>query len=393
MSADGLGVAQEFEPQKPRPKKVNGHGPPENEEPRERKPRFPIVIWDALSSLPEHKPLVHGLLDQGSMSVFYGGSDSGKTFVLIDLGVSVARGEEWCGRKVQQGAVVYVAAEGGLSIRKRLVALAKHRDIEPGETPFYVMPAALDMGGTAKDTHDLAADIAAIVGQHVALVIIDTLSRVMMGANENASDGMGAFVANCDRLRQTLNAHVAVIHHTGKDEGRGARGHSLLRAAADTEIEISKDETKTIVTATVTKQRDHRSGDAFSWCCEEIEIGRDEDDKPITSLVVVPTGSVGAKRTKGKGIGPVGRTALAMLHDAVSRGAITAPPSDHVPTGAQGVTKALFRSYLEKGGVINAEGNPREQLKRILVTLKDAGVIGVWDDFVWPVTKRHKVSQ
>jgi RecA-family ATPase len=71
------------------------------------------------------------------------------------------------------------------------------------------------------------------------MIVLDTLSRVIAGGNENAPDDMGQLIGNCDRIRAEARAHVMLVHHTGKDEARGARGHSSLRAATDTEIEVS----------------------------------------------------------------------------------------------------------------------------------------------------------
>jgi RecA-family ATPase len=51
----------------------------------------------------------------------------------------------------------------------------------------------------------------------------------MAGGNENAPDDMGALVRNIDRLRAETGAAVLLVHHTGKDTSRGARGHSLAR--------------------------------------------------------------------------------------------------------------------------------------------------------------------
>ena len=42
-------------------------------------------------------------------------------------------------------------------------------------------------------------------------------------------------------FRNATGAHLLIVHHTGKDETRGARGHTSLRAATDTEIEITGD--------------------------------------------------------------------------------------------------------------------------------------------------------
>ena len=67
----------------------------------------------------------------------------------------------------------------------------------------------------------------------VRLIIIDTLSRALSGGNENSPDDMGNLVKHMDKVRHTLKAHLCVIHHSGKDKAKGARGHSLLRAATD----------------------------------------------------------------------------------------------------------------------------------------------------------------
>ena len=51
---------------------------------------------------------------------------------------------------------------------------------------------------------------------------------------------MGLFVERCARIQDT-GAHVLLIHHTGKDELKGARGSSALLGAVDVEVEITKD--------------------------------------------------------------------------------------------------------------------------------------------------------
>src|SRR5205085_7024209 len=115
------------------------------------------------------------------------------------------------------------------------------------------------------------------LGMPVELIIIDTLSRVLAGGNENAPDDMGSFVRNVDRLRADTGAAVLVVHHTGKDTSRGARGHSLLHAATDTEIETSKDDVSGVYTAKVTKQRELPTEGALSFSLRQIELGFDQD--------------------------------------------------------------------------------------------------------------------
>ena len=78
---------------------------------------------------------------------------------------------------------------------------------------------------------ELAALADEIKEQHgpLRMIVVDTLARAMAGGNENAPDDMGKLLNNVEALRQGTDAFVLLIHHTGKDETKGARGHSSLR--------------------------------------------------------------------------------------------------------------------------------------------------------------------
>jgi RecA-family ATPase len=194
---------------------------------REPKPRLVPIAWSELSGLPKRTPLIGGLLDAAAMSVVYGASGCGKTFLTLDLAAHVALDRIWRGRKLKQGTVLYIAAEGGLGIEERLTAFRVEHDIDVADVPLHIIAEPVDLCGSAADASLLIRRCEALAP--VALIVIDTLSRAMAGGNENSPDDMGKFVANCDRLRLAAKAHVLVIHHAGKDEGRGARGHSLLK--------------------------------------------------------------------------------------------------------------------------------------------------------------------
>lgn len=92
-------------------------------------------------------------------------------------------------------------------------------------------------------------------------------------------------VRNVQSIQEATGAHVMLIHHTGKDESRGARGHSSLRGAADTEIQVGRDLLDII--ATVQKQRDMECSGTFVYQLEQVALGFGEKwNKPITSCVV-----------------------------------------------------------------------------------------------------------
>lgn len=241
-------------------------------------PKFPLQPFDvvAASALSvSSKPLVDGLLDQGAMSVLYGASNTGKTFVAMDLSYHVAAGAPWGGMRTEQLAVVYIAAEGGVGARRRAAALANKYGPCGG---FHFILSPVNLLDRTADLVPLVETLRQV--DRLGLIVIDTLSRVLAGGEENSSVDMGALVSNFDAIRDATGAHVMVVHHTGKIEARGARGHSLLRAATDTEIEISEEGIR------VTKQRDMDKCAASGFRLEVVHLGVDTSGRPVSSCTV-----------------------------------------------------------------------------------------------------------
>jgi hypothetical protein len=233
------------------------------------------------------RDFVEGLLLEGAMSVVYGESNSGKTFWTTDLAIHVAAGRPWNGREVDLGGVLYLALEGGHGIKNRIAAFKIENDMEDARIPFGVVPVSLNLLDPNADADPVIKTVAALAAQFetpVKLIVVDTLSRAFSGGNENASEDMGALVTNGDKIRQLTKAHVLWIHHSGKDAAKGARGHSLLRAATDTEIEITAEgESRQ---ADVRKQRDLPKGDVFNFKLKPVTLGQNRRDKDVTSCVI-----------------------------------------------------------------------------------------------------------
>jgi Fe2+ or Zn2+ uptake regulation protein len=195
----------------------------------------------------EPRPLIKGLLDEQTMSVVYGDSNVGKTFVVMDMAYHIATGRSYAGMPVTQGAVVYVTTEGGRGVDDRLLALLVRYKDEP-DVPFYLLSTDIDLHAANGDTGPLIAAVRAL-GVPVSLIVVDVLAQAMGQGEENAGRDMGAMVKNGNRIIRATGSHLMWIHHTGKDVARGARGHSSLRAGTDTEIEVIEGE------ITATKQR------------------------------------------------------------------------------------------------------------------------------------------
>ena len=249
---------------------------------------FPITRASEMKGFAEAADFVEGLLTEGGASVVYGPSNCGKSFWILDLAASVATGEDFRDElDVDQGAVVYVALEGSHGATNRIEAMKQAGRLK-ADSPFFLCfaPVSLLERGHAERLAASVTQAAQESALPCRLVILDTLARAMAGGDENSGQDMTRAVQAIDAIRAATGAHVCVVHHCGKDEARGARGHSSLRAAVDTEIEVSRPEGETISTVRVTKQRDMPAGDPLPFSLEVIELGTDRRGKPITSCIV-----------------------------------------------------------------------------------------------------------
>jgi hypothetical protein len=317
---------------------------------------LPIVFFEDIQPNLDAADFVEGVLIEGSMAVVYGESNCGKTFFMTDLGLHVAMGKPWRGREIEQGGVIYCALEGSHGISNRVAAFRKHHGLEGQRLPFAIVPYSLNMLG--EDVGRLIEAIQAAAepfGYPVKLVVIDTLSRALAGGNENAPDDMGALVTSTDQVRQATNACVTYIHHSGKDAARGARGHSLLRAATDTEIEVAREDKDAPSVARTMKQREMEIEGEFWFKLETVELGTNRRGKAVTSCVVVerdkPVGEAG-KKGKGRKLSPAAQLGMRALIAALSHSGAKLPPTKDYPRDTMAVAVSTWREefYQLKSG-------------------------------------------
>lgn len=132
-----------------------------------------------------------------------------------------------------------------------------------------------------------AKQIQAECGEKVELIIFDTLARCFGGSDENDARDMGAFIEGCDVIKRETGATVLVVHHSGKDEAKGARGSSAFRAALDAEFNIKREGEAKALVLTCTKMKDSEEHERHAYDLRMAELFHDEDGELITSLAVV----------------------------------------------------------------------------------------------------------
>jgi len=253
-----------------------------SEEPARARPYFLADEADALAMEDAGEALIEGWLDAGGLSVWYGPSGAGKTLVILSACAAIVAGSEWAGCATARGPVLYIALEGGKGIRRRVAALRRKLALPDG-APLAIMAADIDLTASAgvQRIVKAAKQLEQETGARCAFVVIDTLSRAMAGANENDAADMTAFVKRCDQIRSATGAAVALVHHAGKDASRGARGHSSLRAAVDTEIEIEGGKIN------ATKQRDMETSKVLHFTIETVFLGNSAKGLPVTSAIAL----------------------------------------------------------------------------------------------------------
>lgn len=355
---------------------------------------LPVEMFDEIDAPTDSADFVERLLCSGAFSLLYGESGCGKTHMAVDLAYHVAVGRNWFGRQVDQAGVVYIAAEGGSGIKKRIAALRRHFMLNGQPVPIAVVTRALDLRLTHGDLMALELTILGLRDRlpgGIGLVIIDTLSRCLGGGDENSPEDMGRFVQALDRLRAATGAHILVIHHSGKDASRGARGHSLLRAAVDTEIEVTRDATSQIASAKVRKQRDLDCEGEFVFTLQTIEIGTDRRGKPITSCVVRPLD--GGKPAPKQKITGAAKIAYDRLCKALDEHGEIPPYSLHIPQGWRAVRVEHWRR-IYYAGTASEDGTPeankeakKKAFRRAMDSLREKGAIQIHDDWVWSTSR------
>ena len=128
-----------------------------------------------------------------------------------------------------------MAGEGQRGITARIQAWCGAKGLEKSDLEIHISRRAIAMHNDA--------EIDAVVAEanhlkDVRLIVIDTLARSFSGYNENSTQDMNHFIANCDLLKSEERS-VMMSHHTGHNGDR-ARGNSAFYAALDGEMSLKK---------------------------------------------------------------------------------------------------------------------------------------------------------
>jgi len=208
-----------------------------------RKPAFEYtMVGDLVTHLKPIDWIVKDYIEADSLGLIYGPPKCGKSFLAIDWACSIATGTAWHGRKVQQGAVFYLAGEGHNGLARRFASWSLSHGVSLKDAPLAISnrAAPLTDEDSARKVAQAIEHLAEIHGAP-AVIVVDTLAR-NFGADENSTQDMNTFVQHLDEIRANWKCTVLVVHHTGKDKSRGARGSVALTGAIDAGYSVDRDE-------------------------------------------------------------------------------------------------------------------------------------------------------
>jgi hypothetical protein len=199
-----------------------------------------VAVSDLEYSPPDF--LVENLIERDTLGLVFGDPGCGKSFLGVDLALSVATGHPFHDAPVKKGAVFYIAGEGHNGLVRRIYAWAvEHGQSLEGVPLFKSECAAQFLDKSSAQSVEFA--ISQLAAQHgsPAMVIVDTLARNFGPGDENSTQEMSAFVAAMDKLRANLRGCVIlIIHHSGHHDKERGRGSMALKGALDFEYRLTK---------------------------------------------------------------------------------------------------------------------------------------------------------
>jgi hypothetical protein len=289
-------------------------------EARAKRESFKFLTDNECERIPPVRGLVGNILHEDAIAFLYAREGRWKTFLALDMGLSLATPTvtSWHGRPVGNGPVVYICAEGARGIGKRIRAWKRYHGITDS-VPIHVLPTPVQLLDHSQ-VRELIARIQAQFDSPV-LVVIDTLARSMAGGNENDTKDINAVTDAAYLIRAAFGCCVLILHHSGKDGERGMRGSSAIRSNADIVMRlVSANEQEPLIKPgepVTLKSEKPKDFDPFEDICltTQLVTWATEAGEFLSSLVIVP-GDLAAVAARHVTLTDAQQTALDTLYQA-----------------------------------------------------------------------------
>jgi AAA domain/DnaB-like helicase N terminal domain len=352
-----------------------------------------IIMLDDCALDLEAFWLIDDVMPRCNMAMIYGLGGCGKTYLATSLTFGVASGR-WFMHEAEPGGVLYCAFERPRDAEDRLAALREKHG-------YKKLPVALKGLGGKKLDAALAEKIicwahklAETTGVPCKAIIMDTVAAALGGASEDA-EGLGLLRVLGERIHAETGAMVIWVHHAGKSEGMGPRGHTTLSDGCLVWWHVEERESGDRVVHVEKANRGPVYEPIFSFKLSSFEAGRDKRGKAInlcavemTELKEALTSDVrvryGAKKRKEKspdaGLGSRQKILMHCLRRLANR-------------NPEGVERAMVRShYILEMNTERRQAGKKElagkeaaaNFRQTLMYLKDRGHLTIEGEMLFP---------
>lgn len=181
-----------------------------------------IVPASDLDKLPPIEWLIDKEIPERGLTVLFGLSGAGKSFVALDYALRIA----------QQHPVIYIPTEGEAGYLKRVKSWCHLHKKREGNL-FFLFGRMSLMEPALIET--LMLDLVFVKPK---LIVVDTLANSMAGADENSTRDMNIVTSACRVLNRNTGSAVMLVHHIGRNNDH-ERGSTALRGNADTMIRVN----------------------------------------------------------------------------------------------------------------------------------------------------------
>jgi hypothetical protein len=239
-----------------------------------------------LENWPEERWLIANVVPFEELMMLYGPSRIGKSFLVIDMAMSIACGLPFAGIRTERTGVLYIALEGVKGMPKRTKAWRIHHGVSEEEPAFVVTAGRLDLFSEEgfRELVQFVRGLQKSCQLKFGLIIIDTLAKAMGRGKENDNSDVTVVTLNAQQLGEIFSASVLLVHHTGKVEEAGPRGGSALTANINASIAVTKGSNGQRFLE-LDKMKDEDDSLRFAFTLNTVEVGRAKNGRTITSCV------------------------------------------------------------------------------------------------------------
>lgn len=258
-------------------------------------------VWRAqslaeLTDRPRPEEMVEGTLTPVGVAQIVGWTYTGKTYIAVDLAMSLASDdvEFWMQRQVKQhGPVAYWLLEGEWDFGIRCLAWQRYHKTAPN----HPVRAITGPGGLTKpdEYQRFLQAMRETFPDGLRMFVVDTQSLGFSEAEEQSNTEMTRVMLTCKQISRDLGCLVLLIHHESQKTGNSTspgRGATTVHAALDVLIHVKREDQEGPGSLQVIKYKPFKPWEhAIGYRFEALDLPPDPEGNPRRGSLVVCEGT------------------------------------------------------------------------------------------------------